>query len=141
MDPDRLKHAFNEDQPRELFTDGEAGIADLADEVVPAGDQFDDLIFAKTDFAQTILNFRRGAKLFDSHRHAGLHAAQWADFAVCGVSRIGVECVAHGAECRINSTLRTSRRLLFAVPELSDAWVPWNSDFGNLYLGWPSAAE
>lgn len=70
-----LEHGFDENQLREFFTDGEAGVANLADEIVSTGHQFDDLIFAKTNFTKAILDFRRGAQLFDPHRNAALNAA------------------------------------------------------------------
>jgi hypothetical protein len=66
-----------------LLTDGQSSVADLADEIVAAGDEADDLVFAQTDFTKTVLNFRRSAELLDAHSHAGLHAAQWADFTSC----------------------------------------------------------
>jgi hypothetical protein len=64
---------------RELFADRESRIADLANEIVPAGDEFDDLIFDQPDFAQTVLNFRRGAELLDPDSNAGLNAIQGAN--------------------------------------------------------------
>ena len=63
-----------------MFADGEPGVADLADEIVPAGDEADDLVFDKADFAQAILNFRRSAELLDADRDSRLHAAQGTDF-------------------------------------------------------------
>lgn len=82
---------LNHDEAGELFTDGEAGIADLADEVVPAGDELDDLILDEADFAKAVLHFGRGAELFDSHGHACLDAVQGAHVAgrLFARSRIG----------------------------------------------------
>ena len=71
---------FDEDKPGELFADGHARVADLADEIILAGDEADDLIFTQSDFAEAILDFRRGTKLFDAHRDTSLHAAQGTDF-------------------------------------------------------------
>ena len=77
------QHWLNENQLCQLLTNGQSGIADLADEVVAAGDQPDDLVLTQTDLTEAILNFRCGAQLFYPHGHAGLHAAQWADFTSC----------------------------------------------------------
>ena len=76
------QYRFNEDQLRQLLTNGEPSIADLANEIIPARDQAHDLVFAKTNLAQTILNFRRRADLLNPHCHARLHAAQRTNFAV-----------------------------------------------------------
>lgn len=94
----------------ELFADGEAGIADLADEIIPAGDELDDLIFDQADFAKAILNFRRSAKLLDPNRHTALHAAQGADVTTrfrCGSGMR--RCVAHGVKCRRREIQRLAR--------------------------------
>jgi hypothetical protein len=56
-----LQHRFNHDELREFFADSETRIANLTNEIVLACDEFDDLILAKTDFAEAILNFRCGA--------------------------------------------------------------------------------
>jgi hypothetical protein len=58
-----------------LLANCQPGIADLADEVVPTGNQANDLIFAQTNLAQAILDFGRGAKLFDADDDACLDAA------------------------------------------------------------------
>ncbi len=50
--PNRLKHWLNQNNPRQLFADGQPRVAYLANEIVPAGKQPDDLIFAETEFAQ-----------------------------------------------------------------------------------------
>jgi len=72
---------FNPNQPRDLFADGEARVADLTDEIRLAGDEPDDLILAEAQFTQPVLDFGRGAQLFDAHGYAGLHAVQRAKFA------------------------------------------------------------
>ena len=76
----REGEGFDEDQPGQLLADGEAGVADLADDVIAAGDEADDLVFAKADLAQAVLDIRRGAELFHAHRDAGLDAAQRTNF-------------------------------------------------------------
>lgn len=65
----------------ELFTDGEAGVANQANEVRMAGEQADDLILAKPQFAKALLGFGGGAKLADSHRDPRFDAAQRTNFA------------------------------------------------------------
>ena len=69
------KDRFNKDQLCQLLADGQPSIADLADKIVPAGYQADDLVFAETDFAEAILNLGRGAKLFDADSDACLDTA------------------------------------------------------------------
>ena len=82
-------HGFHQNQLGQLFADGEAGVANLADEIVSAGDEPDDLVFAEPDFPEAVLNFRRGAKLLDAHRDAGLDAAQGTHFTVGFLSQPG----------------------------------------------------
>jgi hypothetical protein len=72
---DSLKERLNQNQLCQLLANGEARVANLTDEVVAAGNEAHNLIFAKADFAQTILNFRRGAELPDAHRDTRLNAA------------------------------------------------------------------
>ena len=71
---------FDHDDFGQLFADGQAGVANLANEVGLAGQQFDDVIFAETQFAQPVLDFRRGAKLFDSHSDSGFDPVQRTNF-------------------------------------------------------------
>jgi len=52
----------------ELCADGQARVADLADEIRLTRDQLDDLVLAQADLPQTFLEFRRGAELLDAHR-------------------------------------------------------------------------
>lgn len=88
---------FHQDGLRELFADGEPGIADLTDEVVAARDEADDLIFAEAEFAEAILNFRRGAELLDADRNACLNAAQGTNFAMRLIAGVWLALfVAHG---------------------------------------------
>jgi hypothetical protein len=66
---------FHQDESSQVLAEGQTHVADLADEVCPARDQLDDLVFAQTDFAQSILKFRRRAEPLDPNRHAHLNAA------------------------------------------------------------------
>jgi hypothetical protein len=74
---ERLDH----DQLGQLLADGEAGIANLADEIGLAGEKPDDLVFAKAEFAQTVLQFRGCTKLLDAHGHARFDTGEGANFA------------------------------------------------------------
>ncbi len=64
-----------------MLADGQTGLADLADEIGLAGEQSDDVVFAKPELAEPILNLRPGTERFDAHRDAGFNAAQRANFA------------------------------------------------------------
>jgi hypothetical protein len=75
-------NGLDHDQFGQLLADGEAGVANLADEIVTAGDEADDPVFPEADFAQAVLNFGRGAKLADAHRDARLDAAQRTNFTI-----------------------------------------------------------
>jgi hypothetical protein len=92
----KSQDGFHDDQLCQLFADGEAGVADLADEIILAGDEADDLVFAEADFPKAILNFRSGAKLFDSDRDARFHAAQRTNFAVRFLCQTGCRIDVHG---------------------------------------------
>jgi hypothetical protein len=59
---------FDQDCPSDLFADCEARIADETNQIVIAGQEFDDPILAKADLSQPIGQFRAGAKLTDSNR-------------------------------------------------------------------------
>jgi len=72
---------FDEDELGELCADGEAGVANLADEIGLAGEETNHLIFPEAEFAQAILQLRRGAELFNADGDAGAHAAQGTEFA------------------------------------------------------------
>ena len=52
---------------REVFAQSEPGIADKTNDIAMAGEQLHDAFFAKAEFPQTILNVRRGTKLFDAN--------------------------------------------------------------------------
>ncbi len=71
---------FDQDELGQLLADGQAGVANLANEIGLAGEQVDDLFFAKADLAQSILDLGRGAQLLDAHGHAGSDAAQRTNF-------------------------------------------------------------
>jgi hypothetical protein len=66
---------LDENDSGKLFADGEARVAHLANEIGLAGQQPNDLIFAKAELAQAVLHFRGGTELFDAHRDASTHAA------------------------------------------------------------------
>ena len=70
--PERLDH----DDFGQLLADREASIANLADEVSLAGEQFDDVVLAEAELAQPVLNFRSGAELLNAYRDSGFHAVQ-----------------------------------------------------------------
>jgi len=72
---------LDHDQLSQLLADGEAGIANLADEIGLAGEVPDNLVFAQAEFAQAVLQFRRGAKLFDADGNAGFDTGKGANFA------------------------------------------------------------
>jgi hypothetical protein len=59
-----------------LLANGKARIADLANEIGLAGEQFDNVVLAKAEFAQALLHFRGRAELFDPHGYSGLDAVQ-----------------------------------------------------------------
>ena len=57
---------FDQDELRQLLADGQASIADLADEIRLAGQQPDDLILTQTQLPQAVLEFGRGAEPLDA---------------------------------------------------------------------------
>jgi hypothetical protein len=65
----------------QLLADGEPGIANLADEIGLACEEPDNLVFAKAKFAEAVLKFRGGTKLFDPHGYAGFDAGERANIA------------------------------------------------------------
>ena len=83
---------LDQDQLSQLLADGEPGIANLADEIRLAGEEPDNLVFTKAEFAQSVLQFRSGAKLFDSDCHTGFDTGQGANFA-SGLFRTRFNCV------------------------------------------------
>ncbi len=83
---------FDQDQLSQLLADGEAGIAKLADEIGLAGEKPDNLVLAKTELAQAVLEVRGGAKLFDAHGHTRFNTGQGANFA-SGLFHARFNCV------------------------------------------------
>ena len=113
-----------------MLAEGEAGIADLTDKVVVAGDQTDDLILAKTEFAKTILNFGGGAELLDANGDTGLDAAERTNLAMRLFAGVWlVRFAAHGQYSGRNDPNRTSPILRKVVPGLrkGPAVVEWVS--------------
>jgi hypothetical protein len=74
---ERLDH----DQLSQLLADGEAGVANLANEIGLAGQEPDNLVFTKAKFAQAVLKFRGSAKLFDTHGYARFDTGDGANVA------------------------------------------------------------
>src|SRR5262249_44122380 len=72
---------FHEDELGQLRADGEARVADQTDEIRLTRQQPDDLFLAQAQFAQTILNLRGGADLFDTNSHSRAHASERTDLA------------------------------------------------------------
>jgi len=58
-----------------LFTQSESGITNLTDKIGLAGDEFNNLVFAETQFTKAILSFGVGAELFNADCHSGLNSA------------------------------------------------------------------
>jgi ApbE superfamily uncharacterized protein (UPF0280 family) len=55
----------------QLRTDRQACVTDLANEIRLTRQQLYDLVLAQPQFAEAVLEFRRGAKPLDAHGHAG----------------------------------------------------------------------
>lgn len=72
----RSPHGFHQDRFGDFRTEGQARIADHADDIGLCRKQSHDLIFTKSHLAQPIRYLRRSAELFDAHGHAGLNAVQ-----------------------------------------------------------------
>ena len=64
-----------------MFADGQPGVADLANEIALAGEQANDLVLTKPQFAQPVLQFRGGAKLTNANGDACFDSAQRANLA------------------------------------------------------------
>lgn len=78
---DLRRHRLNHDEPSQLFANGQSRIADLTNQIGVAGEQPDDSILAKADFAEAILHFGPGAQLANAHLDASFDEAQRTDFA------------------------------------------------------------
>lgn len=76
------RHGLDENQLCQLFADGEPRVTDETDEIILAGDEPNNLVFAKADFPQAILYLWCRAELLDTHRDSRLHAAQRANVTV-----------------------------------------------------------
>jgi len=72
---------FHENKLRKLSAEGQAGIADLADEVGPRKEEPHDLLFAKAKLTKADLNFRRRTQFFYSYWNSRCHAVQGAGLA------------------------------------------------------------
>jgi len=70
---------FDQDYSRQLLAQGQACIADEANDVAVAGQQLDHAIFTKANFPQTIRKGGGGAELPHSDRDAGLDAIEGAE--------------------------------------------------------------
>jgi hypothetical protein len=91
---DSVPNQFNwldHDELGQLLADRKAGIANLADEIGLAGEEPDDLVFAKAEFTEAVLEFRRGAKLLDPDSHAGFDLGERTNFAT-GLFRARFNC-------------------------------------------------
>jgi hypothetical protein len=73
-DQSRLQ-GLDHDKLSKLLADSQTRIAHLADEISLACQQSNNLVFAKTKFAQAILHFGAGAELANTHRHTGFDPA------------------------------------------------------------------
>ena len=91
------RERFDQDCLGQLRADGHSGVADQADNIGLAGDELDDLLFAKTDFAQARRHFRRGAKLFDADFDTGFDAVERTERAVAFVRPTRNRCSLHRA--------------------------------------------
>ena len=83
----------------ELFADAEAGVADQADEIGLAADEFDFLLFAQTEFAKSVCEFRVGAQALDGNDRASLASAQRTN-RIAGTLAVNMDvCVKRFAQC------------------------------------------
>jgi hypothetical protein len=105
-----------------LFANGEAGVADLANEIGLAGQKPYDLIFAETQLPQAVLHFGRGTKLLDPDRHPGLNPAQRTAFAL-GFSP--------GLALRISEPIHTTLLSFFDIAKRTTQILPYC--WHNLY--------
>src|ERR1035438_4818106 len=65
--------------PGQFFTQGEAGIADQADDIGFATQEFDALLLAEAKFAQAVAQFGRRGQFLDANGCAGSDMAQGTD--------------------------------------------------------------
>jgi hypothetical protein len=71
---------FDENDSGKLFADRQARVANLAYEIGLAGQQPDNLVFAKTKLAKAVLHFWRRTKLFNADSDARADVAEGAHF-------------------------------------------------------------
>ena len=83
---------FNQNRLGQLFADGESSVAHLADKIGLAGEQLDNVVLAKSQLAESILNFGRRAQLLNPNRYPGLDSVQGTNFATGFVSHFRVGC-------------------------------------------------
>ncbi len=69
-------YRFDKDHAGEGVIQGEARLANLADDVRAAGNQPDNLAFSEADFTQAAGHFRRRTKLANAYGAAGVHLIQ-----------------------------------------------------------------
>ena len=79
----RRSQGLDHDDLGESLADRQARVAHLANEIGLAGEQSDDLVFSKAEFAQPVLNLRCRAQLLDPDLHTGLDPAQRTNLATC----------------------------------------------------------
>jgi hypothetical protein len=75
LEADRL----DKDGIGEFGADAEARVADLADKIAVAAEEFDALFLEKAHFTKAAHDFLGGGELFDADDRTGLHATQRAD--------------------------------------------------------------
>ena len=63
----------------QAFAEAQAGVAHLTDYAGMTAEQFDLLLFTKTQLAESSADFRRTRKLFDAYHGPRLDPAQWTD--------------------------------------------------------------
>ena len=83
---------LDHNQLSQLLADGEPGITNLANEIGLAGEEPNDLVFAKAKFSKPILKIRGGAKLFYADCDARLDAGERTNVAA-GFFYTGFNCL------------------------------------------------
>ena len=61
----------------QFFTQGETGVANLANDVGLAAQEFDPLLLAETHFTQTVAGLIRRDQFLDAYGGAGRDTVQW----------------------------------------------------------------
>jgi hypothetical protein len=70
---------LDEDLVAEFAADAEAGVADLANEIAVAADEFDRLLLAKSHFTEAKADILGTGEALDANDRAGLDAAERAN--------------------------------------------------------------